>query len=417
MEDLLFLCHRIPFPPDKGDKIRSWQMLRYLAGSHRIFLGCFVDDAADRHAIGTLRQVCHDVACFDISPRLRKLRALARWRRNVPLTLDYFRDRRLDQWIRSTVERRRIRRTLVFSSSMAPYAIGLSGSRVLDLVDVDSAKWRAYASRRPWPVSAVYAREARTLLNFERQMAAIFDQTLFVSEAEAAEFLAVAPECAGSVTALRNGVDFGHFAPCTTAPSPFPGGIRPLVFTGAMDYWPNIDAVTWFAQQVLPRLGAAGVPFRFYIVGSNPTAEVRRLGRLPDVEVTGRVPDTRPYIAHAHAAVAPLRVARGIQNKVLEAMAMATPVIATPDAHRGIGAQAGREVLVARTPDEWARLLLATSTDELARIGAAGRAMVVRHHAWESSLRALDRWFPSCTATTPREPASVSRQPAVVHWG
>ena len=400
MENLLFLSQRIPFPPDKGDKIRSWHVLRYLRRTHRIFLGCFIDDPEDDRHLAELREICADVACFPISPWSRRLRAIVRARPGQPLTLDYFRDDRLRSWIADTVAKHQIRRAFAFSSSMAPYAAALGGTRVLDLVDLDSGKWGEYAERRYWPLSLVFSREARTLAAFERQAAAEFDQTLLVSDAEIEDFRRGGAKMA-RVAAMANGVDLEYFTAGSYA-CPYVSGVVPIVFTGAMDYWPNIDAVGWFAHEVLPRLRAAGIPVRFYIVGARPTPAVRRLAHLPHVEVTGRVADTRPYLAHAFAAVAPLRVARGVQNKVLEAMAMRTPVVVSPGASQGIGARPDIDLIVADQPQEWASRLLALheTEGERARLGEAGRRWVERHHVWERTLRALDNWFPPSDART-----------------
>ncbi len=406
MENLLFLSQRIPFPPDKGDKIRSWHILRYLARTHRIFLGCFVDDPDDDRHLDYLKQVCADVACFPIAPWQRRLRAIARLRPGKPLTLDYFRDDRLRSWVADTVARHDIRRAFVFSSSMAPYAMSLEGRRVLDLVDLDSAKWAEYAGRRRWPLSSVFSREARTLSAFERRAATEFDQTLLVSAAEADDFCAPDLQAASGISAMANGVDLAYFSGAADYACPFDPGVVPIVFTGAMDYWPNIDAVQWFAHKILPELRAAGMAARFYIVGSRPTRAVQRLGRLPGVEVTGRVPDTRPYLAHAFAAVAPLRVARGVQNKVLEAMAMGAPVVASMPACRGIGALPGADLLIAAEPQDWVRQLVSLSEDERARLGKAGRRWVERHHVWEQNLRVLDNWLPPAASSRADETLS-----------
>jgi sugar transferase (PEP-CTERM/EpsH1 system associated) len=394
LESLLFLTQRIPFPPDKGDKIRSWHILQHLRRTHRIFLGCFIDDPDDYRHLDRLRQVCADVACFPISPWPRRLRAVACLQPGQPLTLDYFRDDRLRSWIADTVAEHDIRRTFVFSSSMAPYAMALQGRRVLDLVDLDSAKWREYAIRRCWPLSLVFSREAHTLGTFERRAAAQFDQTLLVSDAEVADFLMSGDLASSSIAAMGNGVDLAYFSATKDFGCPFAPGVVPIVFTGAMDYWPNVDAVRWFAHEVMPKLRAAGMAARFYVVGSRPTRAVRRLSHLPFVEVTERVPDTRPYLAHAFAAVAPLKIGRGVQNKVLEAMAMGAPVIASECAGRGIGAQPDRDLIVANQPSEWVHRLLSLSASERARLRKAGRRWVEHHHVWEYNLRMLDRWLP-----------------------
>jgi sugar transferase (PEP-CTERM/EpsH1 system associated) len=405
MRDLLFLSHRIPYPPDKGDKIRAWHVLRHLARSHRIHLGCFVDDPADLAHVATLRAVCADLKIVPIRRRWHRLRSLARARPGQPLSLAYFADAGLRAWVAEKVAGG-IELAFVHCSAMAPYLLGERRvRRVLDMVDVDSAKWAAYAARAGWPgrllgggllgAGLLWAREARTLLAFERAAARDYDHTLFVSRDEAASFAALAPDSAGRIGWRDNGVDFLAFAPTQAGASPYPAGAPYAVFTGTMDYWPNIDAVSWFADAVLPLIRQRHPTLGFAIVGAHPTQAVRRLGARPGILVTGRVADTRPYLAHAALAVAPLRLARGTQNKVLEALAMARPVVATPDACAGLRAVPGRDLLVGAD----AASLAAHAGDVLAGrhpgLGAAGRAMVERHYAWDHTLAGLENLFES----------------------
>jgi sugar transferase (PEP-CTERM/EpsH1 system associated) len=389
--DLIFLSHRIPFPPDKGEKIRAWHMFRHLARSHRVHLGCFVDDPADLAHVAELRAHCADLACIEIDRRQQKLLALARVRPGQPLTLGYFSDPRLRDWVAGKLAGG-IDRAFVYCSAMAPYLMGANLRRVLDMVDVDSAKWGAYAARSAWPARAIWAREARTLLAFERRAAAAFDRTLFVSAAEAAAFVALAPETAGRVGWLDNGVDLEFFSPARAFASPFPAGGADIVFTGTMDYWPNADAVTWFVAAIFPALRASRPGLRFTIVGANPSPAVRRLADTPGVTVTGRVPDVRPYLAHA-VVVAPLRIARGVQNKVLEAMAMARPGVATPEAYAGLRAEPGRHLLVGDGAAAFAALTAAVLDGRHPGLGAAARAAVECRYAWDATLAGLDGLF------------------------
>jgi sugar transferase (PEP-CTERM/EpsH1 system associated) len=396
VRDLLFLSHRIPFPPDKGEKIRAWHMFVHLARTHRMHLGCFLDDPADLAHVAELRARCADLCCIEIDRARQKLFSLARARPGRPLTLGYFSDARLRGWVRQKVASG-IGQAFVYCSAMAPYLMGAAGMRrVLDMVDVDSEKWREYAAGAAWPARAVWAREARTLLAFERRAAAAFERTLFVSEAEAAAFLRLAPEAAERVGWLDNGVDLAFFFPAAFA-SPFPAGGADIVFTGAMDYWPNVDAVSWFVEAVFPTLRAARPGLRFTIVGANPAPAVRRLAQAPGVTVTGRVPDVRPYLAHA-VVVAPLRIARGVQNKVLEAMAMARPVVATPQAFAGLRAAPGRHLLVGGATDAdgaagFAALLAEVLDGRHPGLGAAARAAVECRYAWDATLAGLDALY------------------------
>ena len=391
MLDLLFLCHRIPFPPDKGDKIRAFHLLERLNRSFKVHLGCFVDDEADQRHIQELISRFSSVACIPLKPRQARLRSLAKLRSDLPLSVEYFRDERLSKWVKHTVAAHSISQVVVFSSAMAPYAsLAPQVPRLLDMVDIDSEKFAAYAQTASWPMQSIWAREARTLLAFERKAVQQFDYTFFVSPEERERFLALAPEAEGRTGWIGNGVDFRYFAPDHKFDNPFQNSETVILFTGAMDYTPNIDAVTWFANNVMPQLAQRKQSPIFYIVGTNPAASVRALTRHANVRVTGRVPDTRPYLAHAAIVVAPLQIARGVQNKVLEALAMAKPVIVSPEAFSGIKAVVGRDLLVATGADETIRLAHALLNGEYPLIGLSGRRVVSAAYDWENTLAPLD---------------------------
>ena len=390
MEPLLFLAHRLPYPPNKGDKVRSWHFLRHLAGRYRVYLGTFIDDASDWQYVDALRSLCAEVHVEAIAPGRQKLRSLRAFLSGEPLSLPYFRSGRLAAWAAQTVRQHRVRRAFVYSSPMAQYALQLPAlTSLVDFVDMDSAKWGDYARRRSWPASSLYGREARCLFAYERRVASRAQASLFVTEAEARHFRESAPECAERVVAVGNGVDSEHFSPAHSFPSPFPQGQRPVVFTGAMDYWPNVDAVVWFAHEVLPRIRSAEPAARFYVVGMNPDATVRALNG--EVTVTGRVPDVRPYLQHAAVVVAPLRVARGIQNKVLEAMAMAKPVVASTACAAALSARADTDICVASDAESFAAATLAAMRAPRAQqMGERARARVLSDYAWRTSLSRLD---------------------------
>lgn len=395
--DLLFLAHRIPYPPNKGDKIRSWNMLRYLARDYRIHLGCFIDDPADEAHRAVLEEICASCRFVRLRPRLRRLLSLPGLFTNAPLTLGYFHDRALARWAHGHLAGNDVRRVFVYSSSMAQYVVGAAGAgacRVVDFVDVDSDKWRQYAQSRRGIMRWLYGRESRTLLSFERRVAAEVDASLFVSDAEAALFRRLAPEAASRVAAISNGVDLEYFDPATRFASPFAEAGKAVVFTGAMDYWANVDAVVWFARDVLPAIRAACPDVVFWIVGTNPAPQVRALEAQPGVRVTGRVDDIRPYIANADVVVAPLRLARGVQNKVLEAMAMARPVVVTPEALEGLDAESGREVVRAAGAAGFAEATLAMLTGgNNEAMGARARARVVADYGWASNLASLKKFL------------------------
>ena len=407
MSELLFLSHRIPYPPTKGDKIRAWHFLDHLARRFDVHLGCFVDEPADWAHVPALEKLCASVLCVPLDKRKQKLGSLLRARPGRPLTLDYFGDVRLRRFVAATLADRDIAGIFVFSSAMADYVMRATAAhRVLDMVDIDSEKFAEYAKRARWPFSALWAREGRTLLAFERRAAAVFDRTLLVTAAEAERFATLSPETRDRVGFIENGVDLHRFSPEHAFPSPFRIPGPQIVFTGTMDYWPNADAVAWFAREVLPVIRARTPIAHFTIVGANPTSEVLAL-RGDGVTVTGTMPDVRPYLAHCAAAVAPLRIARGVQNKVLEAMAMGCIVVASPEAFEGVRAMPGRDLLIADGAAAMAECLLDAIAGRHQAMGRAARRAIELGYDWARSLDALD------AIIAPR--AAPLRQPEGAH--
>lgn len=390
-EALLFLAHRLPYPPSKGDKVRSWHFFRHLAKGYRVYLGTFIDDPTDWEHVAMLERLCGGLHVEAMVPWARRARSLPALLNGEALSLPYFRSKTLHQWVEETVRREGITRAFVFSSPMAQYVLGMPQLRsVVDFVDMDSAKWGDYATRRGWPASELYAREARCLLAYERAVAAHAEASLFVTEEEVRRFRREAPDLEDRTVAIRNGVDSEYFSPEHEFRSPFASGERPIVFTGAMDYWPNVDAVAWFAREVLPEIRAREPRARFYVVGMNPERAVRALANDGATTVTGRVDDVRPYLQHARVVVAPLRVARGIQNKILEAMAMAKPVVATASAAAALSAK-GDEIEVASDARYFAAKVLALLDPEFGEaLGRRARERMLKDYAWPTSLAQLD---------------------------
>ncbi|OGI63009.1 MAG: sugar transferase [Candidatus Muproteobacteria bacterium RBG_16_60_9] len=392
MQELLFLAHRIPFPPNKGDKIRSYHMLAHLARRYRVHVGAFIDDPEDWRHVADVQKLCGETCFIALNPLIAKSRSLVALLRREPLTVQYYRNRAFGSWVKRVLAERPIAGIFVFSSAMAQYVDDprLAVPRVLDFVDMDSDKWRQYAERHRWPQNWVYRREARTLFDAERRWAGIFDKSLFVSQAEADLFCQQAPATRARVVAVENGVDTDYFSPQRKYPNPYAASADVLVFVGAMDYWANADAVQWFADEVFPRVYARQPRSRFYIVGARPSKQVLRLDDLPGVCVTGGVADVRPYVAHAKAVVAPLRIARGVQNKVLEAMAMARPVIATTLAMDGLR---GWDALRPLVTDDPARMAEIASRflqgEDGSTYGASGRACVLQRYSWDANLAGL----------------------------
>lgn len=408
MGTLLYLVHRLPYPPNKGDKVRSYHLLRHLQQNHRVFLGTFIDDPADHAYLDTVRQLCPDLYVARINPRLAKLRSLTGLLDGQSLSQHYYRNAGLQAWVRQTLRTQQIDAIVAFSSVMAQFVdADCPIPMLVDFVDVDSAKWTQYAPEHRWPMSWLYRREGQRLLAYERAVASRARHSFFVTDNEVALFTRLAPESQGRVDAISNGVDAAFFMPDPSLPTPFrhqESGQRnvTLVFTGAMDYWPNVDAVTWFVTDMLPALRQQWPGVRFYIVGRNPAPEVQALASA-NVVVTGTVADVRPYLQHATLVVAPLRVARGIQNKILEAMAMARPVVAAQSCVQAIDAMDGAELLSAHTATDYIAQIntLLNAPERAQRIGQAGRQRVLASYSWQAHLTKIDAYL---GATPPSAP-------------
>lgn len=386
---LLFLCHRIPYPPDKGDKIRSYHLFKYLAEHFRIYLAAFIDDKNDWQYTEKAKALCEDAFFQELNSQKARLKSLKGLFSGEALTIPYYADSQLGSWVDAQVSENAIDRVIVYSSAMAQY-VAHHPERfrrmVIDFVDVDSDKWQQYAEKKRWPMNWIYRREGERLLAYDQKIARLFDASLLVSSAEADLFRQLAPKAMERIGHYNNGVDTRYFSPDVGLENPYSNGVRALVFTGAMDYWPNVDAVEWFARDILPRVREHELNATFYIVGSNPTERVLQLNQLEGVVVTGRVEDVRPYIQYATAAVAPMRIARGVQNKVLEAMAMAKPVIVSPQALEGIAADSGVEVLLACTEQDYVRDIQALLRGGFTDMGRAARTRVEQDFNWDHTL-------------------------------
>ena len=376
--ELLFLAHRAPFPPDRGDKIRSYHVLRHLMARARVHLVAFGESEADFDVPAPLAEGLESITLIRrTKPQaLAAVEALATGR---PVSLTAFNAPAM----RRAVAARRVDAIYCFSGQMAQY-LPAGVPAVMDFVDVDSAKFAQFADAGSMAMRWMMRREARLLGAFERQVSASVRASLFVSEAEAALFRSGGG--AGRNVAVENGIDAAAFDPAGVGPAtqgPW------LVFTGQMDYRPNGEAVVWFATEVMPRLRQTHPGVRFAIVGRAPTAAVQALA-APDVIVTGAVDDVRPWLAAASVCVAPLHLARGIQNKVLEAMAMARPVVASPAAAEGID-HAGT-LRVAGSAAEQARAIgaLLDDPDAASALGDAARARVLARYDWAARLAPLD---------------------------
>ena len=390
MKQILFIAHRIPYPPDKGDKIRAWHILQALAADHRVHLASFIDEPEDVRHVTKLEEICASVFWRPLSPRLARLRSLRCLLSGAPLTEGYFGEPVFAATVRKLLRVHQPEVIYIYSSAMAQY-IRWEDHRarvIIDMVDVDSEKWRQYAAESSGMSRWVYGREADFLLKAERQAAAAADAVVFVSPSEAELFKKLAPEAASHTFVLENGVDSDYFTPDGAFSNPFDE--RPaIVFTGLMNYRPNVEAMKWFVAEVMPRVRSHPRRPALWIVGANPSREIRSLAGA-DVRVTGRVPDVRPYLHHASAVVAPLRIGRGIQNKVLEAMAMGAALVLTPEAREGLDRCRDDEFVTADDPNKFAAaLLFQILNGRGAQMGNRARARVLQDYRWPTTLGTL----------------------------
>jgi sugar transferase (PEP-CTERM/EpsH1 system associated) len=391
---ILLLTHRLPYPPNKGDKIRAFNVLEHLAKRHEVFLACPVDDPADLAFVPELEKRCARVLTARIDGRPKALSGLGAIFTGSSITVRHFHSAELQRRVDAFLDAQDIDAIFCFSSPMAEYYFRSRhregklqrASRLMDLIDVDSYKWRQYVERTSAPKSWIYSYEAGRLARYERSIADGFDH-LFLVSAQEREYMPRGARL-DHLHALSNGVDLEYFAP-RGAPA---GGAPSLVFTGVMDYWPNVQGVLWFADTVLPLIQQAVPDVRFVIVGSKPTADVLRLKQRPGIEVTGFVQDVRSYVTDAALCVVPLKIARGLQNKVLEAMAMGKAVVCTSQSLEGIRASHGVEIVVADEAAAFAAEIvgLLGKPERAARIGREARRCMERGYSWDANLAQLD---------------------------
>lgn len=393
MSGILFLAHRMPFPPDRGDKIRSHHLLKALAELAPVHVGCFAETAADRAAEADLAAVAASW-CMPTRSKPLPVAGIEAIVRGEPVSLTAFRHPDLAAWVADTLARHKIRSIYVFSGQMGQYVpADWQGRLVVDLVDVDSAKFEAYGREKAFPVAWIDAREGRLLQREEARLAARAERTLLVSDAEAELFKSRLPAgSAANVTALGNGIDAAAFDPRRVVPHPALAAPGPhLVFTGQMDYKPNVDAALRAIDRIMPAIREVHAKAQFHVVGRAPVPELVARDGVNSTRVWGEVPDVRPFLAAADVVLAPLTIARGVQNKALEAMAMARPVVVSSAAATGLPGKDGVHVAVAESDEAFAeRALALLAQPEAAReMGEAARRLVLETASWPAMLADL----------------------------
>jgi sugar transferase (PEP-CTERM/EpsH1 system associated) len=394
MGEILFLGHRIPFPPDRGDKIRSHHLLQALAQLAPVHVGTFGETEADMAAETELAQVAAS-HCLIRRTKPLPLAGLEALGSGKPVSLTAWDSAALRAWVAKVLAERPIETIFVFSGQMGQYVPdSFAGRVVIDLCDVDSAKFEAYGQSGSFPRSIIDRREGRVLAREEERLAHRADVTLLISDNEARLFRSRLRNPAGTdIRAIRNGIDADLFDPAKVQPHPeLARASGPqIVFTGQMDYQPNVEAAERVIRAILPVIRARHLGAMFHIVGRAPVAKLLAHDGKDNVRVWGEVPDVKPFLAAADIVIAPLTIARGIQNKVLEAMAMARPVLVSPGAATGIDAEDGQHFVIADDDGTMVTraLALIEQPEQTAAMGRAARDYVLQHQSWPAMLAPL----------------------------
>ena len=383
---ILFVCHRLPFPPKRGGKIRPFNIIRHFSQQHQVTVCSLARSAQEEEEGKGLAEHCERVFVGRVSDPAQALRMVGRLPTPVPLSMGWFYSRSLARQVGELLRDERFDLIFVHCSSVAQYVAGATDTpRILDFGDMDSQKWLEYFHYRPFPLKYGYWLEGTKLEREERRLARNFG---FCTATTRAEWETLDGYGTGAASDwFPNGVDAEFFTPGDEDYDP-----DQICFVGRMDYYPNQECMADFCRNTWPLVLAKRPSMKLAIVGADPSPAVRKLGELPNVTVTGSVPDVRPYVRRSVAMVAPLNIARGTQNKILEGMAMRVPVISSRVAAGGVDAVADENLLVADTPGQWAEAIvgLAADPDKRRRIAESGRARMLSHHAWPSSMKRLD---------------------------
>lgn len=386
--EILYVTHRVPWPPDRGDRIRTWNILKHLSKSATVDLICLADEPVTQETRDALARVTRRLAILPHSGKQRYLRGALSLVTGRTVTEGLFHSRNLSLTVRQWAQQSSYVGAMASSSGIAKYVMPPILNDVkkvwIDLIDVDSQKWIDYAASAKMPMSVVYGVEGRRLRKLEQQLAAKCDRLLVVSEAERQLFNDFCPT--GPIQAVGNGVDTDYFVPADRKVTP-----RSCVFVGVLDYLPNSDAVKWFSEHIWSEVRKKFPDAVFRIVGKNPTPEVLALNEIPGIEVVGPVPDVRPWLHKSACVVVPLRIARGVQNKVLEAMACGRALVCSSSPLKGLAVEPGLHLLQADTVQEWVDALTTVFEDKYRteELGMAASAWVQINHRWKACLEPL----------------------------
>jgi sugar transferase (PEP-CTERM/EpsH1 system associated) len=383
---VLFLCHRFPYPPTFGSKVRAFNVIRHLAREHQVTVLSLARSAQEEAEAAGIAAHCDEHRVLRVHNAVQAAKIALTLPSPVSASEAFFHSSALQREVHRQLTRRSFDLVFAHCSAVGRYVEHIRElPKLMDFCDVDSRKWAEYVSHKPWPLALGYRWEAWRMAAVERRLAGRFDQVTVATPGEADALTALGVQ--GQVDWFPNGVDVQYFHPTD---EPYDADL--ITFVGRMDYFPNEQCMVAFCAEVWPRLRRARPTLRLQIVGAEPTARVQALAAIGGVTVTGSVPDVRPYVRRSALSITPLQIALGTQNKILESMAMEVPVVSSRVAAKGVDAVPGQHLLVADTPAELTDAILGIAGDpaQRQRLGEAGRARVLTHHAWPSAMKRLD---------------------------
>lgn len=393
--EILFLSHRFPYPPTRGDKIRSFNMVRHLHQSgHKVTVASLARSAEETEACRGIRDYCNDYVLCEVKNPVQLLRMGVRLLTSEPSSMGFFYSRKLQQKVDQLLASRNFDLIVVFSSTAAQYVAQVRDiAKLLDFCDMDSQKWLAFAKFKKWPISMGYHLEGVKLERQEKILCRQFDLCTCATDFEVDTLQGYDTGVACGF--FPNGVDFEFFTPGEE------DYVRhSICFVGRMDYYPNEESVLAFCRNILPSLQTKYPDVTFTVIGAEPPGNILALNGMPGVTVTGTVDDIRPYVQKSAVMVAPLEIARGTQNKILEGMAMGVPIVSSRISARGVDAVMGDHILGATTADEYVGHISRLFDDEAERdrLAQAGRERVISHHNWPHAMALFTEAIDRCLA-------------------
>lgn len=389
---ILFVCHRFPYPPKRGGKIRPFNIIRHLSKSHEVTVASLARSALEAKEGEGLADYCKEYKVSIISPVTAAIGMCKALLQGRPLSMGYFYSSELKKQILEELSNVPFDLIFVHCSSVAQYIEDVHWvPKVIDFGDMDSKKWQIYSKYKKFPMSIIYALEGRRLEMAEKSLANKFNlgTCTTLSEKKTLDSYDVGIPSAW----FPNGVDSEYFAPSQEPYEP-----NSMCFIGRMDYYPNQEGIIDFCQKILPSIKEKCPSVTLKIIGADPSREIHDLAKIPGVTVTGSVPDVRPFVHSSAVNVVPLNIARGTQNKILESLAMGVPTVTTSQAATGVDAIDEKHFLVASNHREFASsvLRLLSSPAERMRFSEAGRQRMIEKHNWSNSMTKLDSILEDC---------------------